>query len=162
MNVEIRDLPRQPYWGVQVKVAPADVGRAVPSALAAIYGSIAAAGRTAAGPPFLTDVQVAGDDISFEVGVPCDDPPVVTDGVRDGELAACRAAVYLHRGAYEELEKIYAELQSWIQTNGYRATGAVREVYLTAPDDPRGLMTEVICPIVEAPSRIETRDGAGV
>lgn len=152
MNVEIRDIPRQRYWGVQVKVAPAMVGQAVPGTLAAIYGSIAAAGRTAVGPPFLTDVEMAGDEISFEIGVPCDEAPVATDGVHGGELPACRAAVYLHRGAYEELEAVYSELQSWVQAHGYRAAGAIREAYLTGPDDPRGLMTEVVCPIVEARS----------
>ena len=115
MNVEIRQIPSQRYWGVQVKPPPASVVEAVPGALAAIYGSIASAGYEPVGPPFLTDVQLVGADISFEVGVLCDDAPIATDGIHGGELPACLAAVHLHRGAYDELEAIYGELESWVR-----------------------------------------------
>ena len=43
--------------------------------------------------------------------------------------------------------------------HGYLPAGATREVYLTGPDDPRGFMTEVVCPILEA--RTTAAAGAG-
>jgi effector-binding domain-containing protein len=151
MDVEIRDLPPQRYWGMEVKVVPADVGRAVPGVLAAIYGSISGAGRSPVGPPFVTSIQMVGDEICCEVGVPCDEAPAAADGVHAGELPACLAAVYLNQSAYEELEAVYGDLRSWVDSHGYSASGTMREIYLTGPDDPRGLMTKVVCPVTARP-----------
>jgi effector-binding domain-containing protein len=60
------------------------------------------------------------------------------------------AACIIHTGSYDNLTTTYTALARWIEANGYRIAGPSREVYLTAPDDPAGHLTEIQYPVVKA------------
>ena len=60
------------------------------------------------------------------------------------------AACIIHTGSYDNLTTTYTTLAGWIEANGYRIAGPSREVYLTAPDDPAGHLTEIQYPVVKA------------
>lgn len=62
------------------------------------------------------------------------------------ETAAC----IIHKGDYQLLGNTYAAVARWIEENGYRIVGPPREVYLTAPGDPAGLLTEIQYPVTRA------------
>jgi effector-binding domain-containing protein len=58
-----------------------------------------------------------------------------------------RAACIIHHGSYDALEQTYAVIGRWIADNGYRLSGNVRELYLTAPSPDQEPVTEIQFPI---------------
>lgn len=68
-----------------------------------------------------------------------------------GQLAGIQtAACVLHLGPYEEFPETYASLGRWIEANGYRMAGPVREVYLRPPGEGGGAITEIQFPVENA------------
>ena len=47
----------------------------------------------------------------------------------------CMASV-IHHGPFATLTEAYSAILKWIETNGYRCTGPVREIYLEPPPTP--------------------------
>ncbi len=56
-------------------------------------------------------------------------------------------AVTVHHGSYETIDRAYAAMGTWIEANSRTMTGPPQEVYLTAPDDPSGPVTEIRFPV---------------
>jgi len=66
------------------------------------------------------------------------------------QLAAVEVASLTHHGSYDELQSCYIAIGKWVEANKYEIVDAVRELYLTAPDDPEGPITEIQFPVVKA------------
>lgn len=82
-------------------------------------------------------------------------PESVTDAVTLAEkykitprtLPAVEVASLTHHGSYDTLETTYKVIGQWIEANQYEIAEATRELYLTAPDDPEGPITEIQFPV---------------
>jgi len=121
-------------------------------------------GARADRPPFTIyyDPEYRETDIDAEVAVP------LKFAIPDGEAVRIRqmpgitnAACVVHRGDYATVYQAYNALLGWIESNGYRMTGQIREVYLQygaddlgfelppthLADDPAGYVTELQLPI---------------
>jgi DNA-binding transcriptional MerR regulator len=84
-------------------------------------------------PPFAIyyDAEYREEEIDAEVAVP------LRYSIPDGEVIRVRAmprmpnvACVVHAGDYSNLYQAYNALLNWIEANGYRMTGPIREVYL--------------------------------
>lgn len=54
----------------------------------------------------------------------------------------------MHRGPYNDMEPIYAEMAKWIENHGYQSTGTSYEYYYNGPEFPVSeLLTKIILPI---------------
>jgi DNA-binding transcriptional MerR regulator/effector-binding domain-containing protein len=60
------------------------------------------------------------------------------------------AATVLHHGAMDNVVPTGQALERWIEANGYRSTGYVREVYLDCPPDLAKWVTELQSPVRRA------------
>lgn len=150
LSVELKDLPAQDYLGKRFTASAAAIGRGVQEAFAELYACIGAAKATPTGPPFLTAAEPVGDTMEIEVGAPCSPVPEPTADLYRGRLEACRAAVTLHRGPYEEIGPVYPRLFAWVTGHGHQPVGKAREVYLNGPDEvstPVEYLTELMVPI---------------
>ncbi|HYM65908.1 MAG TPA: GyrI-like domain-containing protein [Patescibacteria group bacterium] len=150
LSVEVKELPAVDYLGKNLTAPAAAVGKEVSGAFAQLYGAIAKAGVTPAGPPFLIASEPAGGTMEIEVGAPCMPVPEPDSGLHRGRLEACRAAVTVHHGTYEAIGPVYSRLFAWLFAHGHKAAGKAREVYLNGPDDvatPDDYLTELIVPI---------------
>lgn len=150
LSVELKDLPAQDYLGKRFTASGAAIGQGVQKAFAELYACIGAAGATPLGPPFLTAAEPVGDTMDIEVGAPCSPVPEPTAELYRGRLEACRAAVTLHRGPYEEIERVYPRLFAWVAEHGHHPAGRAREVYLNGPAEvstPAEYLTELLVPI---------------
>jgi DNA-binding transcriptional MerR regulator len=77
-------------------------------------------------------------------------------GVQPFELPSSVAAVAVHHGSFDDLDRTYGSLGSYVAANGLGTSGAIREHYLVSPadsDDPRDLRTEVCWPIHPQPAQ---------
>ena len=127
---------------------------------------VAEAGARADKPPLTItyDPDYRETDIDAEVAIPLKRaiPPGGEIRVRQLERIPAAACV-VHRGDYATIYQAYNALLGWIETNGYRIAGPVREVYLSFSADglgfelpptylakgPDGFVTELQLPVVE-------------
>ena len=84
--------------------------------------------------------------------------PGSSGDVEPYELPATVAAVAVHHGSFDDLDRTYGSLGSYVSSNGLGTSGAIREHYLVSPadtDDPRDLRTEVCWPIHPRPEPMQ-------
>jgi DNA-binding transcriptional MerR regulator len=111
---------------------------------------------TPAGPPIgiYHDQEFREQDVDVEVAVPVAGPVPEGDRVKERELPAVEEmACIVHQGGYETVGGTYGALMAWIEANGYRMSGPVREVYVRGPEsggDPSTYVTEVQLPVEKA------------
>jgi DNA-binding transcriptional MerR regulator len=100
------------------------------------------------------DHSAQGIDVEMALFVPENSADVQQGraAVRTLPLETMASAVY--RGSYDDhaaVGQLHVEVGKWIEANGYRITGASREIYLKTPDnfDSAGIM-EIQFPIEKA------------
>lgn len=90
-------------------------------------------------------------DIDGEAGVYLKHPVGARGRVKVYELPATKAASVIHHGAYTRLSEAYDALLRWVEVNGYRIAGPVREIYLQCSQpvrqDDESYVTEIQVPI---------------
>jgi len=85
------------------------------------------------------DGEYRENDIDAEVVVPLKFAIPGKDDFRVIELPRIsQAACVAHKGSYTALYQAYNALLGWIETNGYRMAGPIREVYLSYSADDLG------------------------
>ena len=93
-------------------------------------------------------------NVDQEAAVPVPERVPSTRRVTVRELPGVEMmATLLHQGSFDDLGKTYTALQIWIEANGYRIAGPIREVYLRGPGsgvDPSSYLTEVQFPVEKA------------
>jgi len=60
------------------------------------------------------------------------------------------AACVIHKGAHDYWNAAYGTLGKWVEANGYRLAGQIREVYLAAAESDSGPITEIQYPVEKA------------
>ena len=61
-----------------------------------------------------------------------------------------QAATIMHRGPIDNVMATIQTLARWVDENGYRRSGYVRELTLECPDDPDKWVTELQQPVTPA------------
>jgi len=152
-EVAVKNIPAQ---------AVASVRDVIPSFsdLGQLFGEIFAyLGRhriTPAGPPIgiYHDEEFREQDADVEIAVPVTESVPEGERVKGQELPAVeQMACIVHQGSYETIGGTYGQLMAWIEANGYRMCGPVREVYLRGPEsggDPSTYVTEIQLPVEKA------------
>ena len=90
----------------------------------------------------------------IEIAVPVTGSLPAGDRVKPGELpGAEEMACIVHEGGYDAIGGTYGRLMAWVEANGYRTNGPVREVYIRGPEsgnDPSTYVTEIQFPVEKA------------
>lgn len=84
-----------------------------------------------------------------ELAIPFDGNPSADDQVRVYDLPPVEmSACAIHKGLFEEIDKAYNAVLAWVQANGYRVVGPMRDVYLSCGEgDSPDYITEVQFPV---------------
>lgn len=96
------------------------------------------------------DGEYRDTDIQVEICQAVVSPGKDGDGVVFKEIPAITALSVLHRGAYDGLSKAYAYAMQWVEQNGYRVTGLVRESYIDGiwnKESAEDWLTEIQVPV---------------
>jgi effector-binding domain-containing protein len=96
------------------------------------------------------DEEFREQDADVEVAAPVSGAIPEGDQAKERTLRGGEMACIVHEGSYETIGGTYGELMTWIEENGYRLTGAPREMYLKRPesgDDPSTFVTEIQVPV---------------
>jgi effector-binding domain-containing protein len=100
------------------------------------------------------DEEFHEEAVDFEAAVP------LSGSLPGGERVTCRelpavelVACIIHEGTFENLAGTYGQVMGWIEANGYRMAGPIREVYLQWAEpggDPSTNVTEIQIPVEKA------------
>lgn len=152
---EVVIKPIEPLQVLSIRES-APVPSAVGSLLMEVCMAIGQQGIAFGGPPFAIfhDAEFKPENLDVEIAVPVagsvkKDVPLEGDrGLRAHKLAGTDAAACLyHAGDFDSIGQSYEALGRWIAGNGYQIDGPPREIYLRAPDDEAGALTEIQWPV---------------
>jgi effector-binding domain-containing protein len=101
------------------------------------------------------DTEHKEKDWDTEVVVQIADALPASDGIKTVQLPGVASmACAIHQGPYEGFAQAYAAIMGWIEANGYRIAGPIREIYLRGPGptptDPSTYVTEIQVPVEKA------------
>jgi AraC family transcriptional regulator len=148
-SYEIRSIPRQDTAVVAVTSPLDGISESMGKAFEKTFHALGATGVAPAGPPFARYFNME-DPFEYEAGVVVATPFAGSDEVKPGELGGVEAAVGMHVGPYDTLERTYDAMMEWITGQGRSVAGPMWEVYLTDPSsepDPQAWRTEVFIPV---------------
>jgi effector-binding domain-containing protein len=150
-SFEIKEVPELRAAIVRRHSEAAAVGRAVREGMAVLMETVARAGVTPAGPPFLVTNGEMDDPagLDLELGVPVAEPFAAEGGVVEGVLRGGRVASTIHVGSYRTIGEAYAALTAWITEQGREIAGPPVEIYVSDPAETPAeeLRTEVRFPV---------------
>ncbi|MES2468504.1 MAG: GyrI-like domain-containing protein [Verrucomicrobiota bacterium] len=121
-------------------------------AIQEVMETLAAQGRSPAGPVFSLHSDLQPDRFDFEVGVPVSEPVQATGRVYGSILPARRALRTTYTGPYEGLGEGWGEFMDWIYASGHPVANGLWECYLTGPEsspDPSTWRTELNKPLAD-------------
>jgi effector-binding domain-containing protein len=151
MEPAVQEMPAQPVAACRARVPVAGLREFFDRAYPLVVSALAAQGVAPAGPPFGAYRDMSGGEVEVEAGFPVAGPVADAGEVRGGTLPACRAAVAVHVGPYEDLGAAWGELRAWVEREGlHPAGGVVWEVYESDPGaepDPSGWRTRLVQPV---------------
>ncbi|MFI7238203.1 MerR family transcriptional regulator [Streptomyces cyaneofuscatus] len=140
--------------GTAASYEPQDIGPVIGPLYEELFPLLEGAGVRPTGPGIARyeDAPEGGGAIVVHAGVTVSAPagPVAGTGVRVVELPPFEAATIVHRGAMDDVLPAAQTLARWLDANGYRSTGYVREVNLECPADRSQWVTELQEPVAKA------------
>lgn len=90
-----------------------------------------------------------GNEIDFEAAIPVEGSLPEGEFVSVHELPIARVASVVHHGSFADIPQAYKAAFAWVEANGFRIAGPIREVYLQYDEDsdPTNNITEVQIPV---------------
>jgi effector-binding domain-containing protein len=145
----IEEIPTTVVATVRRVVPLAELSTFFATAFDLVGQAVGAAGGHIAGPPFGWSHDTPTDSVDVSAGFPVGGDVHTPDGgIRVHERAGGSAAVGVHVGPYDELERTYAQLQAWLGDQGLTARGDMWEEYLSPPEgDPATWQTRLVTPL---------------
>jgi AraC family transcriptional regulator len=149
-EISLVELEEQPILFIRKRCAAGELQTALAECLPRVYAYCQQNAVPLAGHPFTRYVAVELGSFTIEAGMPVRERVAGEGEIEAGALPGGRAAVAIHRGAYERLPETYGAVQSWIDQHGHASGGAPWEVYLTDPaevPDENQWETRVVFPV---------------
>ena len=115
-----------------------------------LFSTVAQQGVQIVGPAYSYHHKIVPDEWDFEAGVPVAAPITESGRVKNGLLPQATVARTIYRGGYEGLGPAWAELDSWVKSNGHSPRPDLWESYAVGPEsgpDPSGWQTELNRPL---------------
>ena len=134
------------------RLEPASINPVIQPLYRELGERLSQAGLTPAGPAtsYYEDVP-DGDGVIVHAALPVNADPGSAHGFEITDLPEItQAATIMHRGPMDNVMATIQTLARWIDENGYRSSGHVRELTLECPDDPDKWVTELQEPITPA------------
>lgn len=152
--IEVRTIPAVTALAVRQVVEAADLAEWGSGALRALSDALSAIGEIATGPfgaLFPGDFfEQERSEVTVFLPVSAETRPVSTGQVRLVTIPAIEAAVALHEGAFDDIDRTYGALGTAVAERAIGVDGPIREYYLVGSadtDDENLHRTEVCWPV---------------
>jgi effector-binding domain-containing protein len=154
-DIQIKRIPAvrvAELTATAARLEPASINPVIQPLYRELGERLGQAGLTPAGPAtsYYEDVP-DGDGVIVHAALPVNADPGSAHGFEITDLPEItQAATIMHRGPMDNVMATIQTLARWIDENGYRSSGHVRELTLECPDDPDKWVTELQEPITPA------------
>lgn len=142
-------LDAQQAAAVRRNVPMGELTTAFDTGFSEVMRAVAEQGATVAGPPFGYYHSMPGETVDVSIGFPVS--TVVRAGdVQPFELPGGEAVVGTHVGPYDDLERTYGELMTWVKLEGLTLAEGMWEQYVSDPaaePDPATWKTLIVWPL---------------
>ena len=144
-----KDVPPQLSLTRRETVTMTTIGQGLNSGFRTLREHAAATGAETVGPPTVFSPDFGKEEFDLFICLPVAVGAVAGEGVALEEVPGAHVASATHKGPYLGVPDAYTALFSWLEENGRKAAGPVREVYLNDPQDvPESeLLVEVSIPL---------------
>jgi effector-binding domain-containing protein len=116
-----------------------------------LFGSLGPAAFSGLAVALWHDHEYKEKDVDAEAGVYLKQSVAANGRVKVYELPEASVASIIHNGAYSRLSEAYDAVLRWIEANGYRIAGPIRELYLKSSQpvrqDDESYVTEIQVPV---------------
>jgi effector-binding domain-containing protein len=148
-EVAIKRIPAQTVASVRDTVPVSHLGQL----FGEVFGYLGPRGISPMGPPvgIYYGEEFSEEAMDVEVAVPVSGAVPEGERIKGHQLPAVEhMACLIHEGDYKLVGGTYGQLMAWVEANGYRMCGPVREVYVRGPesgDDASAYITEIQLPV---------------
>jgi effector-binding domain-containing protein len=148
-EVAIKSVPAQAVASVRDTIPMSQLGQL----FGEVFGYLGPRGLAPVGPPIgiYHHEEFNEEAMDVEVAVPVSGAVPASERIKNRQLLAVeKMACIIHEGGYETVGGSYGQLMTWVENNGYRMCGPVREVYVRGPEsgeDSSTYVTEIQLPV---------------
>lgn len=155
-EITIVDVPNQKVMGMRKKGRYKEL---IPGMLQQLFPYIMKHGNdVCSGAPMFICHETSVEEVmeadkmgtaDVEVAVPISKDIEQTNDMKIYELPGGKMAKIIHKGPYDDMDKTYEKLYTWIAQNGKSIMGPTREVYINDPNEVgmEETLTEIYAPI---------------
>lgn len=138
-EIMLLQQPEQPALAIEVQTDMKGMPQAIGENFVRIDTLFKEQGEVTTDIPFVEypDFEsLTEDHIRMIIGLKSSRTLQGTGNIKSVIIPARRIVSCLHKGNYNELAQLYNEMDEWIKTNGYKASGTSIEYYYSNPDVP--------------------------
>lgn len=145
-NCELVDQPAQPTLSIRTTTSIKELPQALGKAYGAIGQYLAEIGKQPAGAAYAAYFTFEMESMDIEIGFPVASRLPGKGEILSGEIPAGKIARCLYTGPYKKIKPAYDALTSYVEEQGYEATGVAYEYYLNDPGEvtPEELLTQIV------------------
>jgi len=152
VNIEVTNQKSQIAVAVKKENASmAEISTLATAGLEKVLGFLVEKGVEIAGAPYLAYTNGNADftQCDIEFGIPIGEEIAIDGEFFMSKTFEGRAITAMHKGAYKDLDVVYAALMEYMAENKLESTGVYYDYYISNPlDTPEGeLLTQVIFPL---------------
>ena len=140
-TIQTKVIASQPGVAIRKTVKMADLAAAFGEHLDSTFAYVGQHGGKVAGQPFAIYHRIAADEVDVAFGCPIELPIAGDANVKLITLPGGNVVVTTHHGAYQELGKAHAAMDTWFKVYGADRNGPPWEVYV---DDPTTVESEKV------------------
>jgi AraC-like DNA-binding protein/effector-binding domain-containing protein len=152
LSISRKQIEPQHILCIRRRVAPSELQQTLGECFGKLFTHAAKSGLPIAGWPICRYVSTGLGLWTIEPAVPLAAPASSEGEMRADVLPGGWVALGIHAGPYDGLPDTNAAIERWIEANGFEASGAAWEHYVTDPaqhPDAADWRTEVVWPLKE-------------
>ena len=149
MEIELTEQKAQPILSIRTRTSIDKLPDVIGSSYHKIAGYLEELGEKPADVPFTAYYNMDMQDMDVEMGFPVARLLPDKGEIKAGETLAGKAALYMHKGPYSEMEPVYNKIFKWIAQKGCQPKGIFYEYYYNSPEEvPESeLLTHIVIPL---------------
>ncbi len=146
---QVEEVAAQEILSARVRGGVAEIPQILGRVYGEIAGYLAELGEGPAGAPFVVYYNEDMQNLDMEVGFPVNKKLPERGDLKPGVFPAGKTAMAMHHGPYQDVEKTYSTLATFMQTEKLAPVGHVIEYYLNDPANTPAaeLLTKVVFPL---------------
>ena len=150
-SIELMNRTAQPTLVIRTHTGVENLARTVGESYGKQGAYLAELGELPAEIPFIAYYNMDMQNLDVEIGMPVAAPLSPRGDMVAGTIAAGLAISCMYQGPYHDMGPTYAEMEQWLQEQGYQVAGPVYEMYYNDPSFAENLLlTRIIMPVRKA------------